>query len=109
MKKLIILIVCMLLPILPISCINDEPDYTATIIKIENTMISYWDIDDNHWHCREALIYTNGQTRDVKFPIQYEGEIVTGTKITYHCYNITAYYKNGKKIFIDWNSTKLEE
>lgn len=108
MKKLIILVLFVILTIIPTSCIEDI-DEAVPVIKIENTLISYWDKDDNHWHCREALIYVGGQARDVKFPIQYEGEIVTGTKITYHCYNVTAYYKDGKKIFIDWNTCKLDD
>lgn len=109
MKKLIILFLYVLLTLIPVSCIYDDLDGTVPVIKIENTIISYWDIDDNHWHCREALIYDGSKSRDVKFPIQYEGEIIEGTQITYHCYNVTAYYKNGKKILIDWDKCKLDD
>lgn len=90
------------------SCILDEPEHGVEVIKIEKSLISYYDIDGNGWVCREALIYESGKAKDVKFPIQYEGEIITGTKIQYHCFNITAYYKNGKKILIDWENTKRD-
>lgn len=100
--KVIALTFCLLLP----SCIYDEPDYSTEVIKIENTLISYYDIDGNHWYCREALINAYGQLRDVKFPIEYECEIIQGTKIEWHCYLVTSYHKNGKKILIDWGNTK---
>lgn len=69
MKKLLILLVYIVLCILPTSCIMDEPDYSTEVIKIENTFISYWDIDNNHWHCKEALIYVSSKPKDVRFPV----------------------------------------
>ena len=55
----------------------------------------------------EVLIYVNSQPKHVVFPEQYEEEIVSGTKIDWHCYRVTDYYKDGKKVSIDWEGTKM--
>ncbi len=88
------------------ACITDEPDSPTEVIRIENTTISYFNEQGDHWICKEALIYVDHKPRDVRFPKVYEGEIQSGTKIDWHCWDVKAYYKSGKRIPIDWEGTK---
>lgn len=88
------------------SCIvQDEPDFSTEVIRIENSSLLVSEGNDN-WSCREALICVDDYPWHVSFPVQYEGEIVEGTMVEYQCHKTTAYYKDGKRIIIDWPGTK---
>lgn len=87
------------------SCILEEPGFNAEVIRIENSSRLLSE-DDNEWKCREALIDRDGYAWHVCFPIQYEYEIESGTVIEYQCQKMVSYYKNGKRIPIDWDGTK---
>lgn len=98
--------VMMMLASASCSTFAEDFDFGTEVIQIENSMVSYYDTEQNHWYCREALIYVSPKAQKVMFPVEYEGEIVSGTKIEWHCHTITAYYLNGKRIPIDWEATK---
>lgn len=110
MKRFILLfLTSILMLVATASCTTfaEDFDFASEVIQVEKSLVSYFDSDGNHWHCREALIYVDHQAKDVRFPIQYEGEIVSGTRIEWNCHDVTAYYVNGKKIPIDWDLTKI--
>ena len=89
------------------SCITEEPDFSTEVINVEDAVVSYYDIDLHHWYCREALIYVNSKPKYVVFPEQYGGEIVSGTRVEWHCATVTSYYSNGRKVTIDWTATRM--
>lgn len=107
-KSVSLLVSSVLMLFATASCATfaEDFDFGTEVVQIEKSLVSYYDTDHNHWYCREALIYVSPAAKKVWFPIQYEGEIVSGTKIEYHCHTVTAYYVNGKRISIDWEGTR---
>lgn len=104
MNKVFKYLIVVFIILLGLYACNTEPDYTTEVIEVKNS-ISYYE-GDSKWWCRDAMVYINHKL-DIKiFPIQYQDDIKMGTKIQYHCHKVTAYYKDNKKILIDWEGTK---
>lgn len=106
-----ILLTSALMLIATASCTTfaEDFDFGTEVIQIEKSLVSYYDSNNNHWYCREALIYVNSKAEKVMFPVDYEGEIISGTRVEWNCHTIFAYYVNGKKIYIDWNASNLNK
>lgn len=98
-----ILIACVCVLPLYIGCIHEPEPATVEVIKIENTIISYYNGAGDKWYCREALV---PGPQYVMFPRSYENDIRPGTPISYHCHQITSYQKSGKTCWIDWEGNK---